>query len=869
MSLAPERLTIGLRRLFTSPGVDPYDELVWERRDARITNWKDGSVAFEQRDVEFPVTWSVNATNIVAQKYFRGTLGTPERESSLRQVIDRVVGTITTWGHEGGYFADPEEESAFRDELTYILATQRAAFNSPVWFNIGVKGVPQQASACFILAVDDTMDSILNWYREEGVIFKGGSGSGINLSRIRSSQELLQGGGTASGPVSFMRGADASAGTIKSGGKTRRAAKMVILNADHPDVEEFIWCKVKEERKARVLRDNGFDMDLDGSDSFSIQYQNANNSVRVTDEFMQAVAEDADWGLVGVKTGEVLRTVKARDLWRQIAQAAWECADPGLQFDTTINRWHTAATTGRINGSNPCSEYVHLDNSACNLASINLLKYLDTDGNFDVDAFRHTVEVVFTAQEILVGRADYPTAQIGDTTRNFRQLGLGYANLGALLMALGLPYDSADGRAWAAAITSLMTGHAYATSARTASRMGPFAGFADNEEHMLRVLRMHRDASQSLDGASAVPDELLAAAQESWDAAVRDGEEYGVRNSQASVLAPTGCLVGGSLVVTDRGLVRLRSLGDPDGPQWQDTSVDVLTDDGERAATKFYVNGLEQVVDVRTERGYRITGTAKHRIKVVDEVGEWVWRRFSDLRQGDRVPLSLGQLIGRPNEVGLPPLSEKLAWAGEHHVDVPTAMSPELAELVGYFMGDGSLHSRGLRLCVTNGDLDVIDHLERLAKELFGIQAHVMPQQGYASVELHSVRLAEWWQAAGFAKRRPHDEHVGKGWSPHVPDAVLHTNDPAVYRAFMRGLFEADGTVVAGYPSWTTTNVAFAEDVQSLDVGTRLRHDQVAGRERTRLEARDRAPAQPRRQRPVARRDRLHLGAQSERCERQ
>ena len=439
MSLAPERLTIGLRRLFTSPGVDPYDELVWERRDARITNWKDGSVAFEQRDVEFPVTWSVNATNIVAQKYFRGTLGTPERESSLRQVIDRVVGTITTWGHEGGYFADPEEESAFRDELTYILATQRAAFNSPVWFNIGVKGVPQQASACFILAVDDTMDSILNWYREEGVIFKGGSGSGINLSRIRSSQELLQGGGTASGPVSFMRGADASAGTIKSGGKTRRAAKMVILNADHPDVEEFIWCKVKEERKARVLRDNGFDMDLDGSDSFSIQYQNANNSVRVTDEFMQAVAEDADWGLVGVKTGEVLRTIKARDLWRQIAQAAWECADPGLQFDTTINRWHTAATTGRINGSNPCSEYVHLDNSACNLASINLLKYLDTDGNFDVDAFRHTVEVVFTAQEILVGRADYPTAQIGDTTRNFRQLGLGYANLGALLMALGLP----------------------------------------------------------------------------------------------------------------------------------------------------------------------------------------------------------------------------------------------------------------------------------------------------------------------------------------------------------------------------------------------------------------------------------------------
>src|SRR6187397_891377 len=387
MSFAPERLGIGIRRHFTTAGVHPYDEVLWERRDARISNWKDGSVAFEQLDVEFPVSWSLNATNIVAQKYFRGTLGTAARESSLRQVIDRVADTISRWGVDGGYFVNPAEVEAFNDELKYILVTQRAAFNSPVWFNIGVKGVPQQASACFILAVEDTMDGILNWYREEGVIFKGGSGAGINLSNIRSSQEHLKGGGTASGPVSFMRGAEASAGTIKSGGKTRRAAKMVILDVDHPDVEEFIWCKVKEERKARVLRDNGFDMDLDGSDSFSIQYQNANNSVRITDEFMEAVAEDADWGLVAVTTGEVLRTVRARDLWRQIAQAAWECADPGLQFDTTINRWHTAHTTGRINGSNPCSEYMHLDNSACNLASINLLHYLDDDGNFDVDAF--------------------------------------------------------------------------------------------------------------------------------------------------------------------------------------------------------------------------------------------------------------------------------------------------------------------------------------------------------------------------------------------------------------------------------------------------------------------------------------------------
>ncbi|HAN35532.1 MAG TPA: vitamin B12-dependent ribonucleotide reductase, partial [Acidimicrobiaceae bacterium] len=462
MSLAPDRLSIGITRHFTAPGVHPYDEVEWERRDARISNWKDGTVAFEQLGVEFPTNWSLNATNIVAQKYFRGTLGLPEREWSLKQVIDRVANTVTTWGIEGGYFADQAETDAFNNELKYILVTQRAAFNSPVWFNIGVKGVPQQASACFILAVEDTMDGILNWYKEEGVIFKGGSGSGINLSNIRSSYELLNGGGTASGPVSFMRGADASAGTIKSGGKTRRAAKMVILNVDHPDVEEFIWCKVKEERKARVLRDAGFDMDLDGSDSFSIQYQNANNSVRVSDEFMQAVLDDADWSFKAVIDGTPVRTVRARDLWRDIAQASWECADPGLQFDTTINKWHTAHASGRINGSNPCSEYMHIDNSACNLASINLLHYLDEDGEFDVDAYMHTIEVMFTAQEILVGRADYPTEKIGENSRKFRQLGLGYANLGATLMALGLPYDSEEGRAWAAALTSLMTGHAYA-----------------------------------------------------------------------------------------------------------------------------------------------------------------------------------------------------------------------------------------------------------------------------------------------------------------------------------------------------------------------------------------------------------------------
>jgi len=564
MAIAPQRLGIGIRRYFTTEDRHPYDEVLWDRRDARISNFRDGSVAFEQLDVEVPSTWSFNATNILAQKYFRGTLGTPERETSLKQVVDRIADTITTWGTEGDYFVDEEEAETFRAELKHLLITQKAAFNSPVWFNIGVKGVPQQASACFILAVEDSMRSILNWYTEEGIIFKGGSGAGVNLSKIRSSAEALEGGGTASGPVSFMRGADASAGTIKSGGKTRRAAKMVILDANHPDVEEFIWCKAHEEKKARALRDAGFDMDLDGRDINSIQYQNANNSVRVSDEFMDAVLADGDWNLTARHGNATVRTVKARDLWRQMARAAWECADPGLQFDSTINKWHTSSNTDRINGSNPCSEYMHIDNSACNLASINLMKFLDEDGSFDVDAFKAAVEVMFSAQEILVGAADYPTEKIGENSRKFRQLGLGYANIGALLMASGLAYDSDAGRAWAAAITALMTGHAYATSARTAGRMGPHEGFAENAEPMINVLRMHRDASYQI-AETLAPANILSAAQRAWEEAVDLGTRHGVRNAQATVLAPTGtigllmdCDTTG--IEPDLGLVKFKKL---------------------------------------------------------------------------------------------------------------------------------------------------------------------------------------------------------------------------------------------------------------------------------------------------------------------
>lgn len=548
MALASETIDLtngapglSLGRYFTQAGQDPYDTVEWELRDAKISHWKTGDVAFEQLGVEVPASWSVNATNILAQKYFRGTMDTDERETSLKQVADRVVDTITLWGREGGYFVSEEEAVAFSDELKYMIIHQKGAFNSPVWFNIGVKDVPQQASACFILAVEDRMDSILNWYVEEGIIFKGGSGAGVNLSIIRSSAELLKGGGTASGPVSFMRGADSSAGTIKSGGKTRRAAKMVMLDMDHPDIEEFIWCKATEERKARILREAGFDMDLDGADSHSIQYQNANNSVRVTDEFMQAVVDDGDWNLIARTTGEIIRSVKARDLMRQFSQSTWECADPGMQYDSTINRWHTSANTGKINGSNPCSEYMHLDNSACNLASLNLLTFLNDDDTFDVAGFKSGVEMFFTAQEILVGRADYPTEAIGETSRQFRQLGLGYANIGALLMNLGLPYDSDEGRAYAASITSLMTGHAYHTSVKIAGRMGPHAGYEANEEHMNRVLAQHQAAVVNIDEELA-PTDVLTAAQEAWDKTVELAPVLGVRNAQATVLAPTGTI---------------------------------------------------------------------------------------------------------------------------------------------------------------------------------------------------------------------------------------------------------------------------------------------------------------------------------------
>ncbi|WP_326687568.1 MULTISPECIES: vitamin B12-dependent ribonucleotide reductase [unclassified Streptomyces] len=537
----------GLRieRIHTTPGVHPYDEVNWERRDVVMTNWRDGSINFEQRGVEFPDFWSVNAVNIVTSKYFRGAVGTPQRESSLKELIDRVVKTYRASGEENGYFASPEDAEIFEHELAYAVLHQVFAFNSPVWFNVGTKQ-PQQVSACFILSVDDSMESILDWYKEEGMIFKGGSGAGLNLSRIRSSKELLSSGGNASGPVSFMRGADASAGTIKSGGATRRAAKMVVLDVDHPDVEAFIETKVKEEEKIRALRDAGFDMDLGGDDIASVQYQNANNSVRVNDEFMKAVESGAKFPLRGRMTGETVEEVDAKSLFRKMAEAAHVCADPGIQYDDTINHWHTSPETGRITASNPCSEYMHLDNSSCNLASLNLMKFLrdDDKGNqsFDAERFAKVTELVITAMDISICFADFPTEKIGETTRAFRQLGIGYANLGALLMATGHAYDSDGGRALAGAITSLMTGTSYKRSAELAAVVGPYEGYARNADAHKRVMKQHGDANDSAPRADDLDNPVWAAATEAWQDVQRLGKKNGFRNAQASVLAPTGTI---------------------------------------------------------------------------------------------------------------------------------------------------------------------------------------------------------------------------------------------------------------------------------------------------------------------------------------
>jgi ribonucleoside-diphosphate reductase alpha chain len=803
-------------RRWTTPGIHPYDQVEWETRTASIGN-ESGKVVFEQKDVEVPAFWSQLATNVVVSKYFRGHVGTPERETSVRQLIDRVVNTIASWAETQHYFATHEDLHAFHDELTHLILHQKMAFNSPVWFNVGIEAHPQ-CSACFINSVQDTMSSIMDLAKTEAMLFKFGSGAGSNLSTIRSSREKMSGGGTASGPVSFMRGYDAFAGVVKSGGKTRRAAKMVILDIDHPDVEEFINSKLKEEKKAWALIEAGYDPSFTGEAYGSVAFQNANHSVRVTDDYMHAVASDGTWTTHAVVDGRPMDTYQARKLFREMADAAWVCGDPGIQYDTTINDWNPVSNSERQSATNPCSEFSFINDSSCNLASLNLMKFVRDDGEFDVDAFRYACRLTITAQEILVDNAGYPTPKIEENSHKFRPLGLGYANLGALLMSRGLAYDSPEGHNYAAAITSIMTAEAYGQSATIArDHGGPFAEYRKNEEPFLRVIEKHRDAAHSIP-EKAVPVDLRRAARNIWDETLELGKAHGYRNAQTTLLAPTGCLVGNSLILTDRGLVRLRGLANPNGQQWQNLDdLHVATDDGPRQATRFFLNGAEPVVTVETARGYKIQGTTTHRIKVVDAEGNWVWRRFADVKAGDRVPMMLGGMIGEPRDVPLPPLPEAY-WTSDWRTSVPRRMTADLAELVGYFMGDGSLHSKGLRFCVTDGDQDVVDRLVNLGRDLFGLEAAVSQQQGYKEVALHSVRLVMWWEACGFAKHNPDPDgaHRGKGYEADIPDAVLYSNDPAVYRAFVRGLFEADGNANHGYVYWCTVSERFSRDVQTL-----------------------------------------------------
>jgi ribonucleoside-diphosphate reductase alpha chain len=804
-------------RRWTVPGVHPYDEIEWEIRTASIGNEKGVSV-FEQKSVEVPAFWSQLATNVVVSKYFRGHLNTPERETSVRQLIDRVVNTIAAWAETQHYFATDEDLRAFQAELTHLLVHQKLAFNSPVWFNVGVEAHPQ-CSACFINSVEDTMSSIMDLAKTEAMLFKFGSGAGSNLSTIRSSREKMSGGGTASGPVSFMRGYDAFAGVVKSGGKTRRAAKMVILDIGHPDVEEFINSKLREEKKAWALIEAGYDPSFTGEAYGSVAFQNANHSVRVTDDYMRAVVADGPWTTHAVVGGAPMDTFQARALFREMADAAWVCGDPGIQYDTTINDWNPVSNSARQHATNPCSEFSFLDDTSCNLASLNLMKFVKDDGEFDVEGFRYASRLTITAQEILVDNAGYPTPAITSNSHLFRPLGLGYANLGALLMNRGLAYDSAEGQAYAGAITSIMTAEAYRQSAIIArDHGGPFAEYRKNETPFLRVIEKHRDAAHGIPDKQAVPADMHRASRDIWDETLELGKANGFRNAQTTLLAPTGCLVGNSLVLTDRGLVRLRGLANPNGQQWQDLhDLHVATDDGPREATRFFLNGAEPVVTVETARGYRVQGTTTHRIKVIDAEGNWIWRRFSDVKAGDRVPMMLGGMIGEPREVPLPPLPEAY-WTSDYRTSVPRRMTADLAELVGYFMGDGSLHSKGLRFCVTNGDQDVVDRIVNLGRDLFGLEAAVTAQQGYQEVALHSVRLVMWWEACGFAKHSPDPEgtHRGKGYEPDIPDAVLYSNDPAVYRAFVRGLFEADGNTNHGYAYWSTVSERFSRDVQTL-----------------------------------------------------
>ncbi|MDZ4224451.1 MAG: adenosylcobalamin-dependent ribonucleoside-diphosphate reductase, partial [bacterium] len=725
-----------VERFFTKAGSDPLEMVRYVRRQSLINN-TDGSVVFKMEECEAPEGWTQLAVDILVSKYFRKR-GVPGLgyETSAKQVVRRIAETIRQSGDAlGGYFATPEDAQSFEDELKFLLIHQYGAFNSPVWFNVGLYqkyGIEgsggnwfwspktdaveeakrsyehPQGSACFIQSVNDDLMSIFELAKNEARLFKHGSGTGTNFSALRGRQEKLSGGGTSSGLMSFLEVLDRGAGATKSGGTTRRAAKMVCLDMDHPEIVDFVEWKMREEKKAHALIASGMDADFNSEAYRTVGGQNSNNSVRISDDFMFAYLNDGDWETKFRTTGETCERFKAKDLMHKIASAAWRCADPGVQFDSTINKWHTVKTTGKINASNPCSEFVFLDDTSCNLASLNLMKFYNEESRqFDVEKFRHACKVFTTAQEILVDFCSYPTKQVAQNSHDYRPLGLGYANLGTLLMVMGLPYDSDEGRAICSAITAIMSGSGYITSAEIASHKGAFPGFAKNREPMLEVMRLHKQASHAIDKEKC-PNYLREAAIAEWNRCLEAGEKFGYRNAQATVLAPTGCLVGNSLVTTDRGLVRLKKLGNPKGAQWQDVTFNVFTDEGPQQATKFYVNGIAETRRIKTKCGYEIQGTVKHRIRVVaKESGEWVWKRFDEIQSGDIVPLALDQMVGESQKVALPPLGD-LHWNADFEIVVPREMTADLAEFVGYFMGDGSLHAKGLRLCVTAGDLDVM-----------------------------------------------------------------------------------------------------------------------------------------------------------------
>lgn len=881
---------ITIERRFTTAGTDPFDSYTWVQRPAAITDHRTGTVMFAA-DVEVPEGWDQTAVDVLAAKYCRKA-GVPQTdpatgealvddngdpvtgaETSAKQVIGRMVLAWKTYGIKHGYFASDEDAQAYADEMAYMLAGQMGAPNSPQWFNTGVfeaYGIVEDdegntyydpetdtvvptshkyervaASACYINRVEDNLvgeAGIMAYATREARLFKGGSGSGANISTLREAGAPLTAGGTSSGALSFLKAIDKMAGAIKSGGSTRRAARMVIMDADHPDIEAFIDTKVDAETIARDLIAAGYDRgyDTEGGAYDIVPWQNANHSIRIPRGFKELLDEDADLDLVSRKTGQVVRTVNARTLWNKIAEASHYCADPGVQFDGIINDWATTPNDGKIRGSNPCSEYLHVDDSACNLASMNLGTFFDPERQiFDDAGYAHAARLWTITLEITVSMSHYPDPRVARVSYDHRTLGLGYANVGALLMRAGIAYDSRDGRAVIGAVTALMTSVAWATSAELAAAVGPCAAYMRNVEPTLRVIANHRRAAYGSEARRAGIDDydnlevlpvdidhrvlartvfatltspVLAAA----DHAVEMAAAHGVRNAQVSVLAPTGCIVPDSLLATERGLVRLDELGDPHGAQWQDIAVSVATDDGPRDATKFYSNGLSDIVTVTTRRGYAIKGTPEHRVRVVDATGEWVWKRFGEIAEGDVAPLAMNSIIGSAREVQLPVLGD-WHWNADFGTKVPETMSVELAELVGYFMGDGSLHAKGLRLCVSNEDADLIARLSSHIKALFNLAVHTVPNSGYVSLEFNSVPLAAWWEAAGFAKHKPSADHTGKGWTPHIPSAIRHTNDPDIYRAFLSGLFEADGTVSGeGVPTWSSSSLSFVEEVRTL-----------------------------------------------------